>query len=155
MTGGGYGGETPDGVGQDPLARLRWAMAEVERMSAAQAAGDADRAERTAAAARRGDLGPQWQRVQERVDRGETSLTDVFSGKDSSPEAVALARRSREHVGELLGSVREAGDPSLDDAFDALDGLRARIATVLGDVRPSMPGEPPPAPTRPAWRDPR
>ncbi|WP_051259383.1 hypothetical protein [Schaalia suimastitidis] len=54
---------------------------EIDRRKAEEA--DAARAER----ARKGELGPEWQKVQRRIDQGHTTLDAVLSGRDDSAEA--------------------------------------------------------------------
>jgi hypothetical protein len=138
-------------VNPDPLARIRAAVEEMERRSRATAERDAARGTEIADAARRGDLGPQWRTVQQRVDRGETSLDDVFSGRDSSPEAVALARRSRENLSRMSEVVQ--ADDDVRDARAELADARARVT---GTVSPARRGDgpEPPLPDSVRW-DPR
>jgi hypothetical protein len=64
---------------------------DVERVAREDAVRDAARA----AAARRGELGRDWQEVQARIDAGRTTPAAVFSGEDRSPAAVRLRERSR------------------------------------------------------------
>lgn len=114
------------GAPVSPLDRIRAAVEEIERRSRAEQARDAERTAQLAAAARRGELGPEWRTVQTRVDRGETTLHDVFTGQDSSPAAAALARRSRENVAALAATARE--DEDVIEAAEELDAVRARVA---------------------------
>lgn len=109
----------------DPMARIRAAVEEIERRSRRDADRDARRGTELAEAARRGDLGPDWRRVQQRVDRGETTLADVFGGRDASPEAAALVRRSREQLATYAGVARESAD--VTEAADDLAAARARL----------------------------
>lgn len=126
MTAGTPGALGPDGAPVSPLDRIRAAVEEIERRSRAEQARDAERTAQLAAAARRGELGAEWRTVQTRVDRGETTLHDVFTGQDSSPAAAALARRSRENVAALVSTVRE--DEDVTEAAEELDAVRARLA---------------------------
>jgi hypothetical protein len=48
--------------------------------------------------ARQGKLGPDWQTVQRRIDRNETTLADVFSGADTTPAAARLRELSRKNL---------------------------------------------------------
>ena len=54
-------------------------------------------AEKQAEAARRGELGEDWRKVQERIDSGQTTLEDVFSGADQSDAAHALRDSPAQH----------------------------------------------------------
>jgi hypothetical protein len=126
MSAGIPGALGPDGTPLSPLDRIRAAVEEIERKSRADEVRDRARTAELAAAARRGELGPEWRSVQSRVDRGETTLHDVFTGKDESPAAAALARRSRENVVALAANARE--DEDVTEAAEELDVVRARLA---------------------------
>jgi hypothetical protein len=80
---------------EELLARVEGALAETRRDAERVARTDAAREEHRAAAARRGELGRDWQEVQARIDSGRTSLADVFGGTDASPAAVRLREQSR------------------------------------------------------------
>jgi hypothetical protein len=60
--------------------------------------------EKRAAEARRGKLGADWQTVQRRIDREETTLADVFSGADTTPAATRLRELSRRNLAALKES---------------------------------------------------
>ncbi|CAB4964726.1 unannotated protein [freshwater metagenome] len=72
-------------------------------------------------------MGPEWQRVQRRIDAGETTVLDVFSGRDESPEAVRLRELSRTN----LQSLRETMPPDLaeevEDSDEAFDRMRESV----------------------------
>lgn len=68
------------------------------------------------AQARRGELGPDQQRLQRRVDAGETSWRDIASGADGDPDAEA----ARAHLGASLTALRE--ELEHDEAFQEADG---------------------------------
>ena len=63
------------------------------------------------AQARRGELGPDRERLQRRVDAGETSWRDIASGADEDPGAQA----ARAHLDSSLTSLRE--ELENDEAF--------------------------------------
>jgi hypothetical protein len=67
------------------------------------------------AQARRGELGPDQERLQRRVDAGETSWRDIASGADDDPTAEA----ARTHLGTSLAALREELED--DDAFQEAD----------------------------------
>ena len=82
---------------------------------------DAERAE----AARRGELGPDWQAVQRRIDSGRTTVAAVFSGEDTSPEAERLRKQVAENLGRLRDdweTQRRTG--SQTTPLDEMDELR-------------------------------
>ena len=61
----------------------------------------AERVSKIAERARAGELGHEWERIQKRIDRGETTLEDVFTGRDSSAEAAGLRQRAAKTLGCL------------------------------------------------------
>lgn len=77
------------------LGRIEGILAETRLDAERVAREDAVRDEARATAARRGELGPDWQSVQSRIDAGDTTLTAVFGGEDTSPAAVRLREQSR------------------------------------------------------------
>ena len=108
---------------EQDLARLRarldlalGALAEeqlaFDERQLANAPRDAAMEEERASAARSGRLGPDWAKIQSRVDLGTTSLTDVFSGRDDSPEARSLLADSRATLAKVGESLEQ------DDAED-------------------------------------
>ena len=80
---------------------------------------DEERAEK----ARSGELGPEWQKIQKRIDDGKTTLIDVFTGEDPSPEAQKLRDRANTNLGRLHDQwAKEAEE---DDAENPLTRIRA------------------------------
>lgn len=67
------------------------------------------------AQARRGELGPDQERLQRRVDAGETSWRDIASGVDDDPSAEA----ARAHLATSLTALRE--ELENDEAFQEAD----------------------------------
>jgi hypothetical protein len=117
------------GAQADPvLARLEALIGGLEREARASERELADSDRERASAARDGRMGPEWQRVQRRIDAGETTVLDVFSGRDESPEAVRLRELSRTN----LQSLRETMPPDLaeevEDSDEAFDRMRERVA---------------------------
>jgi hypothetical protein len=98
------------------LGRVEAILAETRRDAARVAREDHARDEAREAAARRGELGRDWQEVQARIDAGRTTLADVFGGTDGSPAAVRLRDRSR----AALDSMELPGD--LVDEIETLRG---------------------------------
>ncbi len=89
--------------GLTPGERMAAAFARVEQANAAldqvvRAADERaaqDPPSRREEAARRGELGPHWQRVQVRIDAGQTTLEAVLGGQDTSREAAAIREAAR------------------------------------------------------------
>ena len=79
---------------EELLSRVEAVLAETARDAERVAREDAARDDERAEAARRGELGPDWQATQRRIDAGETSLAAVF-GDDDAPAAVRLRDRAR------------------------------------------------------------
>jgi hypothetical protein len=77
------------------LGRVEALLAETARDAERVARVDAEREDQRADAARRGEIGPDWQSVQRRIDAGETTLAAVFGGSDQTPPAVRLRDQAR------------------------------------------------------------
>jgi hypothetical protein len=79
-----------------------------------------------AQAARSGALGPDWQAVQRRVDRRETTLRAVFSGEDTSREAEALRELSQQNLRAARDGWQDQAEATPDAVEDnPLEELRA------------------------------
>lgn len=94
------------------LARLEATIAGIER-AARESQRELDQAlSGRAGAARRGELGRDWQEIQQRVDSGQSSVRDVFAGKDESPAAHRLRQVAQQTLSEMAedspADVREA-----------------------------------------------
>ena len=101
----------------EEMESLIESITEVNEQIAHQIAQDressADEDQARAEAARTGELGKDWQIIQRRIDRGETSLEAVFSGEDTSIEARHLRDDSEEQMRELIekwGEMEENGE---------------------------------------------
>ncbi|WGL52261.1 hypothetical protein P5P86_00160 [Nocardioides sp. BP30] len=101
---------------------------ELERFDRAKARRDEERA----AAARRGDLGPERQRLQRRLDAGETTWADVRSGRDTHPSAAAVRTYAERNLADLAARMRT------DPRFQA---AQADLSALLG-ARPGGPDRP-------------
>lgn len=100
-------------------ATIASSLEEYQESQRASATQREEAQEAQAAAARTGKLGPEWTKVQQRIDLQQTTLEDVFSGKDDSPEARALLATSRqtltlvsEELEEQAEKDEEAGTPN-------------------------------------------
>jgi hypothetical protein len=78
-------------------------------------AESARRMQEMQAQARRGELGPEQERLQRRVDAGETSWRDIASGADDDPSAEA----ARVHLSTNLDALRDELED--DEAFQEAD----------------------------------
>jgi hypothetical protein len=83
----------------------------------------AERLRKHAEAARRGELGDDWAKVQERIDNGETTLRDVFSGEDTSDAAASLRQTAQRNIRKAMQQARQdAEDNDEEDPFTAIHG---------------------------------
>jgi len=81
---------------------------------------NAEPRQRRAEAARRGELGEDWKTIQERIDNGETTLEDVFSGKDTSEAAETIRKTAQQNVTKVMQQARqEAEENDEEDPFAA------------------------------------
>jgi hypothetical protein len=81
---------------------------------------------------RRGDLGPQWQTMQRRIDAGETSLEALFTGKDESPLAQAMLATSRKRLTEMAQTPEAERPASFTEALAELTATRAQVEGMQG-----------------------
>jgi hypothetical protein len=112
----------------DPIARLEALIGGLER-EARESQRELDESERArGAAAREGRMGPEWQAVQRRLDSGETTLLDVFSGRDETVEARRLREMSSTNLQALRDSMPETLVADVEDSDEAFDRMRERVA---------------------------
>ena len=86
--------------------------------------------EERAAKARRGELGPDWQRLQRQIDLGETSTTAVVAGVDDSPAAETVRRTAAENALEVMrvqDEALEADDPATDELSASIGAARRNL----------------------------
>jgi len=83
------------------VSQLEGMIAELDRFAEQSQREDAERDEQRAEAARSGELGRDWQDVQRRIDAGQTTLLDVFSGRDDSPAAIRLLSQSQANLAAI------------------------------------------------------
>lgn len=119
----------------ETINSLSATIAELEN---AETAGTDDREalEEIAQANRRGDRGNDWQKLQQCIDRGETSLEDIFSGKDISREAKAVSGLAKQNLASLNEQLVDATkkEPTAfnpqADAQELADDLAARVEDI-------------------------
>jgi len=87
----------------------------------------AERDKQRAAAARRGEFGPERQVLQRRIDAGETSWEDVRSGQDRHPSAVAVRGFLERNLDELAALV--SADPEFQREQQGLSEILGADAT--------------------------
>lgn len=107
------------------LARLESLIAGLERDTRQAERELEESRERRAQDAREGRMGRDWQEVQRRIDAGQTSLRDVFTGRDDSPAAQRLAQLSRENLSRM--AVTAEPPPDVVDDLAAAEAQWDRI----------------------------
>lgn len=93
--------------------------------------------EERAEAARRGDLGPQWQRLQRRIDLGETSVLAVLTGEDDSSDADALRATAMDNARTLAVMQEDELDDEdpTHETFAAVRQDQAELQALLAEIR--------------------
>lgn len=134
-------------VTAEAIGELNQARVGLEQEARTERAARDAAIEQFAERARSGELGPEYRRLQERFDLGESSLEAVFSGVDSSPEAGAArtqldrnASEFAEAMDQAMAEERLAGrpDPRAEavSAFAELRTLAAEAAAEHGGRNP-------------------
>lgn len=108
-----------------PVERLQSLVDSLERQAAQVQREHREWEAERARQARAGDLGPDWRRLQSRIDAGETTLERAFGGQDDSPEARRLRQQSREALAEQAEAWRD--DPELRRELDDLEATWQRL----------------------------
>ena len=98
---------------ENSISSLRGTLDSLNDAQRVATAQNAEAEEKRAKAARSGELGSDWQRIQQRIDLNSTTLADVFSGRDDSPEARALLGTARSTLAEV--------SKELDDEAEAAE----------------------------------
>ncbi|MGZ4747565.1 MAG: hypothetical protein ACXVYY_10795 [Oryzihumus sp.] len=93
--------------------------------------------EERADAARRGELGPQWQRLQRRIDLGETSVHAILTGKDESADADLLRATAMENTRSLAVMQEDELDDEdpTNETFAAVRQDQAELQALLAEIR--------------------
>lgn len=100
------------------------------------AASDAEAEEKRAKAARSGELGADWQKVQQRIDLKETTLADVFTGRDDSPEARALLATARTTITEVSKELdREAELDPEETPIEEVQRMQAEFEARMAELQ--------------------
>ena len=97
----------------------------------------ARRDEERADAARRGQLGPEWQRLQRRIDLGETSVQAILTGQDDSADADLLratAMANTRTVAVMQEDELDDEDPT-NETFAAVRQDQAELQALLAEIR--------------------
>jgi len=129
---------------RDALAELHASVEEVRAMTNREAdelrelrEELARRDEERADAARRGQLGPEWQRLQRRIDLGETSAQATLAGQDDSADADVLratAMANTRTVAVMQEDELDDEDPT-NETFAAVRQDQAELQALLAEIR--------------------
>ena len=125
------------------LAEMRAAIAEIDAETsevrealAEQQKADAEEEDDIAAARRKGEHGRDWQTVQQNIDLGRTTLDDVITGVDHTPEAEAIRRDMQ----KLLPAARAqfatiAEEGEREGLFTSMQEAQAELASAVEQLR--------------------
>lgn len=93
---------------REDTARLLKMAAGLRAETAPLAAERAKKEEEVARRRRSGEAGPDWQRLQQRIDMGRTTFFEIISGLDRSREAARVREVTAQNLTEATAIVREA-----------------------------------------------
>lgn len=99
---------------------------ELDEFKAAHAKEHEDARIARAEERRQGKQGRAWQVLQQRIDMGETTETDVLNGLDTSAEAREVRAQMTRNLAELRRQIAQM-DPD-DEFVRKLDAIRADVA---------------------------
>jgi hypothetical protein len=105
------------------IAQILRITAEIETAGEIDADDDRRAMERIASAARSGELGSDWRRVQQRADLEETTLEAAFTDGDESTEARALRSASAARMAQLQQEISR--DEGLKQQLGELDAMHS------------------------------
>jgi hypothetical protein len=120
---------------EQSLAKISHAVSELDERERRNAARDADREKAREEAARTGKLGPEWVKIQQRIDLKQTTIDDVFAGRDDSPEARALLTRSRQNLHSAGAELDREPDEGEENPIDEVRKLNAAFEAQLARFR--------------------
>jgi hypothetical protein len=112
------------------VADIRALTASIKRSHAQFRAEAAGRRSEREEANRRGDNGPDVQRVQQRVDRGETTWEAVRDDSDDHPSSIRVRQMITANLDQLAETM--ARDPELAEQQRELDLRNAEIEQLRG-----------------------
>lgn len=112
------------------VADIRALTASIKRSHAQFRTEAAGRRSEREEANRRGDNGPDVQRVQQRVDRGETTWEAVRDGSDDHPSSIRVRQMITANLDQLAETM--ARDPELAEQQRELDVRNAEIEQLRG-----------------------
>jgi hypothetical protein len=107
------------------------ARAELVKLQQEQSKGD----DQAAQARRSGEQGRAWQRIQQRIDFNETTLRDVLTGIDHSPEADEVRREIQKRAVDMRQAyAATADDNTITEGLADLRRAQEDLARVLREA---------------------
>jgi hypothetical protein len=119
----------PDGY----LARLQAVIDGLEQDVRQSDRALGERQSGRAQEARDGKLGPDWAGVQRRIDAGQTTLADVFTGSDDTPAARRLRELSQQNISRMAEE-----DPSAEVQLELAEA-EVQWAALNREITPGDP----------------
>jgi hypothetical protein len=121
---------------ESSLSAISGTVASFQEEQRKFAASDAEAEEKRAKAARSGELGADWQKVQQRIDLKTTTLADVFTGRDDSPEARALLGAARAKISEVSQELdREAEGSEEETPIEEVQRMQAEFQSRMAELQ--------------------
>jgi hypothetical protein len=103
---------------------------ELTRLREEMAGSDEERAER----ARRGQMGPDWVRLQQQIDLHQTSIEAIMSGADESREAERVREQSLAGADAIFtqqqDDLEEEDDPAVAAVREQVEEIRALLREI-------------------------
>jgi hypothetical protein len=115
----------PNEASRAAVADIRALTASIRRSHAQFKTEAAGRRTEREEANRRGDNGPDVQRVQQRVDRGETTWEAVRDGSDDHPSSIRVRQMITANLDHLAATM--ATDPEMAEQQRELDLRNAEL----------------------------
>lgn len=111
----------------DTISKMSQENARVAAEAKAAEIAYREQEERFAERAREGELGPEWEKLQKRIDAGETTRQRILSGEDSSPEAHVIQQTLRRNLTKMRQAWEEEREEGRENILDDLDRLRGAL----------------------------
>lgn len=119
------------------VSEARKMTEENEREKASHASEDAAREK----AARQGVFGPEWQRLQRRMDDGETSWNRVFLGLDEDEATQKVVTNSFDRLEAMITEARDSladEDGEEGEALVEMNALSAEVSAQLARINQGL-----------------
>jgi hypothetical protein len=116
-------------------AKMRAQTEETRAERIARASSQSDAKKAVEQARRDGEHGKDWKVIQQKIDLGQTTLDDVLTGVDHSPEAAALRASIQKLLPQARAQFADLMEKQVDaGAFDDMKVAQERIAQVTAEA---------------------